>query len=184
MPENRFDKSPLILPDHFEEIYLKYYAGMCRFAEEYIGSQEEAKNLTQDIFMILWSKKDDLIIQNCVSTYLYSLLQNRCLDFLKHQRVVQKYNMEMEIKIEALQEINLDFTSDQELEQLIENAINRLPERCRQIFLLSRVENKKYREISQLLNISENTVETQMKIALKKLRAELKEYFPLVFFML
>lgn len=184
MLENRFDKSPLILSNHFEEIYLKYYAGMCRFAKEYIGSQEEAENLTQDIFMILWSKKDELIIQNSVSTYLYSLLQNRCLDFLKHQRIVQKYNMEMEIKIEVLQEINLDFTSDQELEQLIENAINRLPEKCRQIFLLSRLESKKYREISQLLNISENTVETQMKIALKKLRADLKEYFPFIFLLL
>ncbi|WP_439788066.1 sigma-70 family RNA polymerase sigma factor, partial [Parabacteroides goldsteinii] len=72
----------------------------------------------------------------------------------------------------------------QEIEQILMTAINKLPERCRQVFLKSRIEGKKNREIANELNLTVSTVENQMTIALRKLRVELKDYLPLLLFLL
>jgi RNA polymerase sigma-70 factor (ECF subfamily) len=80
--------------------------------------------------------------------------------------------------------LNYSFTSDEEIEQILMTAINKLPERCRQVFLKSRIEGKKNREIANELNLTVSTVENQMTIALRKLRVELKDYLPLLLFLL
>ena len=74
--------------------------------------------------------------------------------------------------------------SEEDIEKVIANAIDKLPERCREIFLKSRIEGMKYREIADELDISMNTVENQMSIALRKLRIELKDYLPLLLFLI
>ena len=79
---------------------------------------------------------------------------------------------------------NYIFTSEEDIEKVIANAIDKLPERCREIFLKSRIEGMKYREIADELDISMNTVENQMSIALRKLRIELKDYLPLLLFLI
>ena len=84
----------------------------------------------------------------------------------------------------ALELLNYSFTSDEEIEQILMTAINKLPERCRQVFLKSRIEGKKNREIANELNLTVSTVENQMTIALRKLRVELKDYLPLLLFLL
>ena len=76
-----------------------------------------------------------------------------------------------------------DFSSEEDIETLLRNAIDKLPERCRLIFIKSRIEGKKYKEIAEELNLSVNTVEGQISIALKKLREELKDYLPLLLFL-
>ena len=80
--------------------------------------------------------------------------------------------------------MNYTFTSEEDIEQAVTKAIDKLPERCREIFLKSRIEGMKYREIADELDISMNTVENQMSIALKKLRIELKDYLPLLLFLI
>ena len=80
--------------------------------------------------------------------------------------------------------MNYTFTSEEDIEKVIANAIDKLPERCREIFLKSRIEGMKYREIADELDISMNTVENQMSIALRKLRIELKDYLPLLLFLI
>ena len=84
----------------------------------------------------------------------------------------------------ALEQLNYTFTSEEDIEKVIANAIDKLPERCREIFLKSRIEGMKYREIADELDISMNTVENQMSIALRKLRIELKDYLPLLLFLI
>ena len=83
----------------------------------------------------------------------------------------------------SLEQLNYTFSSEEEIEKVIANAIDKLPERCREIFLKSRIEGMKYREIAEELNISANTVENHIAIALKKLRVELKDYLPLLLFL-
>ena len=80
--------------------------------------------------------------------------------------------------------MNYTLTSEEDIERVLMEAINKLPERCREIFLKSRIEGKKNREIAEELNISASTVENQMTIALKKLRLELKDYLPLLLFLI
>ncbi|MDD4515063.1 sigma-70 family RNA polymerase sigma factor, partial [Massilibacteroides sp.] len=74
-------------------------------------------------------------------------------------------------------------SSEEDVERIVTNAINKLPERCKLIFLKSRIEGKKYKEIATDLDISVNTVENQMAIALRKLRVELKDLLPLFIFL-
>jgi len=83
-----------------------------------------------------------------------------------------------------LEAFRQDFLTENDIEDILNKAIDSLPEKCRQIFIKSRIEGKKQKEIAAELNVSVNTVETQMGIAYKKLREELKEYLPLLIFLL
>lgn len=111
-------------------------------------------------------------------------MKNRSLDYLRHKVVAEEYKQELTFKLLALEQLNYTFTSEEDIEKVIANAIDKLPERCREIFLKSRIEGMKYREIADELDISMNTVENQMSIALRKLRIELKDYLPLLLFLI
>lgn len=117
-------------------------------------------------------------------SYLFSLVKNRSIDYLRHKVVAEEYRQELTFKLSALEQLNYTFTSEEDIEQAVTKAIDKLPERCREIFLKNRIEGKKYREIADELDISMNTVENQMSIALKKLRIELKDYLPLLLFLI
>lgn len=169
---------------NFDEIYVSYFPRMKRFAREYVLADADAENIVQDIFLHLWEKRDVFNVRISLSSYLLSLVKNRCVDFLRHRVVVDSYSNELGVKLLALQDVDHSFLSDENLEEILNNAINKLPEQCRVIFSKSRFEGKKYREIAEEMNLSVNTVENQMGIALKKLRVELKDYLPLLVFIL
>lgn len=168
----------------FDKIYVSYFPRMHRFAKEYVLLDEEAENIVQDVFMVLWEKRDTLEIQISLSSYLFSLVKNRCLDYLRHKVIAEQYEQELHAKLRSLEHLNYTFTSEEELEKMFVSAMEKLPPRCREIFLKSRLEGKKYREIAEEMSLSVNTVENQMALALKKLRVELKEYLPLLLFLL
>lgn len=181
---NVLSTSGLPLKDHFDAIYVAYYPRMIRFAKEYVLMEEDAENIVQDIFVLLWEKRDVLEIKVSLVPYLFTLLRNKCLDFLRHKTVEEDFNKEYAVRQMALEQLNYAFSSDEEIEKLLSDAIRSLPERCREIFIKSRVEGKKYEEIANELNLSVHTIETQMSIALKKLRICLKDYLPLLLFLL
>lgn len=172
------------LNSHFDSIYVSYYPRMIRFAREYVPVEEDAENIVQDIFVMLWEKREVLEIKVSLAPWLFTLVKNRCLDFLRHETAGKEFAKEYEAKRIALEQLDYAFSSDEELEEILATAINSLPERCRKIFIKSRVEGKKYKEIAAELEISINTVENQMSIALKKLRISLKDYLPLLIFFL
>jgi RNA polymerase sigma-70 factor (ECF subfamily) len=157
---------------------------MIRFAREYVPVEADAENIVQDIFVMLWEKREVLEIKVSLAPWLFTLVKNRCLDFLRHEMAGKEFAKEYEAKRIALEQLDYAFSSDEELEEILAAAINSLPERCREIFIKSRVEGKKYKEIAAELEISINTVENQMSIALKKLRIRLKDYLPLLIFFL
>ncbi len=171
------------LQDNFDKIYLAYFYRLHRFAKEYVLSDEDAENIVQDVFLMLWEKRHIVEVQISLTAYLFSLVKNKCIDYLRHKNVSQEFKEELNYKLSSLEEINQAFRSDEEIEKFVTDAINKLPERCRVIFIKSRIEGKKYKEIAEELNISVNTVENQMSIALKKLRVELKDYLPLLLFL-
>ena len=145
---------------------------------------EDAENIVQDVFLLLWEKREVLDIQISLVSYLFALVKNKSLDYLRHKVIADEYKQELSAKLTALELLNYSFTSDEEIEQILMTAINKLPERCRQVFLKSRIEGKKNREIANELNLTVSTVENQMTIALRKLRVELKDYLPLLLFLL
>lgn len=152
---------------NFSDLYLTYYSKLVRFAKEFVQQEEDAENITQDVFADLWEKRDFITHIENMNAYLFRLVRNRCVDYLRHKVFEQRYVESLQLSCEE------DAIEDHDTEILIRAAINSLPKRCRDIFLLSRVEGLKYREISEHLGISVNTVECQMGIALKKLRMKL-----------
>ena len=177
--------------ENFDSIYVNNFSRLFLFAKEYVLFDEEAENIVQDIFLMLWEKREALRVDVSLTAYLFTLVKNKCIDFLRHQMVEQmysenvkhEYNEELNVKLFALESFDHNFSSEEDIETLLRNAIDKLPERCRLIFIKSRIEGKKYKEIAEELNLSVNTVEGQISIALKKLREELKDYLPLLLFL-
>ena len=181
----------LSVKENFDSIYINNFSRLFLFAKEYVLFDEEAENIVQDIFLMLWDKREALRVDVSLTAYLFTLVKNKCIDFLRHQMVEQmysenvkhEYNEELNVKLFALESFDHNFSSEEDIETLLRNAIDKLPERCRLIFIKSRIEGKKYKEIAEELNLSVNTVEGQISIALKKLREELKDYLPLLLFL-
>jgi RNA polymerase sigma-70 factor (ECF subfamily) len=171
------------IQNDFDRIYVSYFYRLHRFAKEYVMSDADAENIVQDVFLLLWEKREVLNVQISLTAYLFSLVKNKCIDHLRHKVIANEIQQELSLKLASLEELDSTFISDEEIEQFLADAINKLPKRCREIFIKSRIEGKKYREIAEELNISVNTVENQIVIALKRLRLELKDYFPLLFFL-
>ena len=181
------------IDDHnFEEIYLKYFPRLLRFAQEYVIVKEEAEHIIQDVFLVLWERRDDLKIHISLASYLFILIKNRCIDHLRRKKhaetgkkqMQEAFTNEQQMKLYSLEALDPALISDSDIEQIINRAIDSLPPKCREIFILNKIDGKKYREIAEKLNISVSTVENQMSIALRKLREQLKDYAPVFFFLM
>lgn len=162
----------------FSKIYLSFYPQLVRFATVYVDYEEDAENIIQDLFLGLWERKDSLNCIENINAYMYKLTKNKCLDHLKHKMVKDRfivntqsyYEQELSLKMQSLECFDIELASEERVEKIVSKAIDSLPPKCRAIYILSRNDGLKYKEISDRLNISVNTVETQMCIALKKLR--------------
>lgn len=176
----------------FDEIYLIYYPKLVRFCKEYILSEPDAENIVQDCFLYLWERKDTLRTINNINAFLFRLVKNKCIDHLRHrvtaeakkEEIRSTYLKEFEYKLLAISSFDDSSLSDEDIEVIIYNAINRLPDKCREIFVLSKLKGLKYEEIASQLAISPNTVKNQVAIALQKMRKELKNHLPLLFFII
>lgn len=171
----------------FDRIYAIYFPKLVRFSKTYLLFQEDAENLVQDIFLKLWEHQDQLPFDGNLNAYLFTIAKNRCIDALRkhclsgehHYSLSEVKRKEVELKLYSLQRFDESGLSLPEIEQIIRHAVDMLPERCREIFWLSRMEGLKHKEIADRLHISVNTVEGQMGIALRKLKVALKDYLPL-----
>lgn len=174
----------------FERVYVLYYSKMKRFAKEYVIVDEDAENIVQDIFSDLWEKWDVHTQHNNLLGFMFLSVKNRCIDFLRHKIVEQKatdsyleeYQLSIKLNYQALESFNMDGYNAEEIDRIVRDAIDTLPVRCKEIFIKNKFEGKKQKEIAEELNITVNTVESQMAIAYKKLKDGLKNYLPLLHF--
>jgi len=160
----------------YELLFRTNFKGLCFFAQKYVKDFETAKEIVQDAFVILWEKRAGMDTDRSVKSYLTTTIHNKCHNYLRDNR---KFNSEI-LSIENLVQpdgyAQADKLVEVELTAEIKKAINELPEKCKQIFLMSRNENLKYHEIADKLEISVKTVETQMSKALQHMRLRLAEY--------
>lgn len=176
--------------DAFSAIYDIYFPKLLRFTRTYLIEEEEAEQIVQDIFISLWEHKEIIPSLQNINAYLFTLVRNRCVDYLRKEvnqgihkaSLSEVENKEMQLKLYSLEMFDDDRMSEDDIETLLQQAIDQLPDRCREIFVMSRLQNMKYKEIAQKLEISPNTVENQIVIAIRKLKEELKDYFPLFLF--
>jgi RNA polymerase sigma-70 factor (ECF subfamily) len=174
----------------FERIYATYYAKLVRFSKEYVLSEADAENIVQDIFLAMWERRGELEEVQNMNAYLFRIVRNRCIDFLRkrvktdlhRQPLSEVEQKEYEFKLYALNLFDTGALSDEDIEKLIADALQQLPAKCRDIFVLSRFENMSHKQIAEKFDLSPNTVNNQIHIALTKLKRELRDYLPLLLF--
>lgn len=163
--------------DTFEQLFKENHAHCLAFATHYTGDANEAEEIVQQVFLRLWEKRDSITITGPVKAYLFSAIRNTAISQWRKDAVRTAKEQTYGNNREMVAMLN---TEARELEAQYRQALERLPERCREVFMLSRQQNLKYAEIAETMNISVKTVENQMGKALKILHQELREYLTLL----
>ncbi|HEX2969452.1 MAG TPA: RNA polymerase sigma-70 factor [Bacteroidales bacterium] len=159
----------------FESLFRSSYVSLVRYARVIIKDHDTAEEIVQDLFFRIWQDRQKLNIESSLNGYLFRAVHNRCLHYIEHLKVVEKHAEEMSMRQHERQESPAEILQYAELQQKISQIIERLPERCGQIFYMNRFEGLKYNEIAEKLSISVKTVESNMGRALKEFRKELQE---------
>lgn len=168
----------------FEKIFKSNYNPLVGFCNQFVSDQDKAQSLTQEAFINLWLNREKIETFNGIKSFLYTYAKSVCLNYLRHKKVVSKYEdrqllqKEEELNRDVLESFDFNSLEFTELETLIQQAISELPDKCRQVFMMSRFEGKMNKEISEELNISVKAVEANMTRALKMLRIRISEYLP------
>ena len=146
----------------FEQLYITWYSRLKFFAREYVPVNTVA--------------------------YLFTATKNRCINHIQRkileketaQWMQDEYSLTLRMKFDSLEAFDLEFASEDDIESRLDKALQSLPQRCREIFIMNKFEGMKQKDIAKHFNISVNTVENQMAVAYKKLREDLKDYVPLL----
>ncbi len=160
----------------FEVLFRQYYQMLCAYAYRFVSDTETAEEIVQDLFFKLWERRGELQITTSVKSYLYSAVHNRCLKFIEHRNVETRYRNYYLMHESEVDSEPQHAADAHEIQIIIDNTLDSLPERCSRIFRLNRFEGLKYQEIAEKLSISIKTVEANMGKALKMLRKNLKNY--------
>jgi RNA polymerase sigma-70 factor (ECF subfamily) len=162
----------------FESVFRLYYSPLCLYASGITGSREISEEIVQDLFYTFWKEREKLQIFHSLRSYLYRSVRNRALQYCEHREVVERHREtvlsgEDEYANSPDPQNMLEY---KELENLIDRALHKLPDRRLRIFRMHRFEGKKYTEIASILSLSVKTVEAEMTKALQTLRKAIENY--------
>lgn len=157
----------------FEQLFKAHYKLLYNAANKILDDRDASEDVVQDVFLKLWSKKDELTIIQSFKSYLYKATINTSLNYLQRKKNIIRLQDATEQSETVLMEDNIHL---KQLETKITDTINSLPPKCKIIFVLSRYEGMKYQQIADHLDISIKTVENQMGKALQILREKLKPF--------
>lgn len=170
----------------FETIFSSYYNRIIGFCIQFVGDNDKAQSIAQEAFIKLWLNRKKVEKYSGILSFLYTAAKSECLNFLRRKSVTSKYEnqqlqiMEDELNREVLSSFDFNSFEVSELEKLIHKSIEDLPEKCKLVFIKSRLEDKTNKEIAKELNISVKAVEANMTRALKFLKERLGNYLPAV----
>ncbi|HBL77208.1 MAG TPA: RNA polymerase sigma-70 factor [Prolixibacteraceae bacterium] len=166
-------------------LFLIYFPRLNDFAARIISDPETSQDITQEVFVVLWEKKDRIQVQN-IESFLYKMVRNRCVDHIKHLKIIDNKKLEWSEQSKFEELYHIDFIRDEpyvliqeELKTEIEKTIKSLPDRCREVFMLSRIDGLKNREIAEKLNINIKNVERHLSRALRTFRDKFSDELPL-----
>jgi RNA polymerase sigma-70 factor (ECF subfamily) len=154
----------------FEQLFLKYQKKLYYFGYKILKNKEEAENLVQAVFMDVWENREQINEEKSFSGYIFKIAKNKISNLLRKKINEQMYFDYITEQKSNNEELKTDELISQQFEEIFDKLINSLPERRKEIFLLSRNDGLTYKEIALKLNISENTVDTQIRNALDYLR--------------
>ncbi|MBN1767694.1 MAG: RNA polymerase sigma-70 factor [Prolixibacteraceae bacterium] len=168
----------------FEVFFKTYYERLCNYANTILNDMDEAEEMVQGAFLAMWEKRETIEVHSSLKSYLYRAVYNSSLNHIKHLKVRQKYDNWHQHNATLEHNSASESLIAYELDAIAQNAINNLPPQCQNVFKLSRFENLSYAEIAEQMGISVKTVENHMIKALKVLREKLKDYLPLLVWVL
>jgi RNA polymerase sigma-70 factor (ECF subfamily) len=172
----------------FEELHKRYYIFLCLVAEHIVKNPYDAEEIVSDVFVRLWNIREKLNINTSLKAYLVKAVYNTSLNYLEQNKVYNKLSDSFDNSDPKLFAWDSDYPLGQlyekEILNILDDGITKLPDACKEIFILSRNKEMKYSDIAGKLGISVNTVKTQMKIALARLRYTLKDYLLFLLFLL
>jgi RNA polymerase sigma-70 factor (family 1) len=159
----------------FEKLFRSSYVSLVRYAKTFVKDHDASEEIVQELFFRLWQDRQNLSIESSLNGYLFRSVHNRALHYIEHQKVVSRHAVEMAVKTEMTVEPVTEAIYYRELQARVAGVLERLPERCRTIFRMSRFEGLKYNEIADKLEVSLKTVESDMGKALREFRKALSE---------
>ncbi len=165
----------------YTEIYNRYKSLLQNHAYKKLGDFEEVKDVLQELFANLWTKRAEIPITTNLSGYLYAAVRNRIFDMLSHKQVVSKYVQELQTFINEGDCITDHLVREKEFALLIQKEIDALPLKMKEVFELSRKSGLSHKEIAYQLNISDQTVSKQITNAIKILKIKFGVLWFLVF---
>ncbi len=139
---------------------------------QYVRSQEDADEIVNDAFLVLWEKKDELVLDDSIKPLLYTIIRNKSINLLK-KRKIEITDLDNGFEVVSTGISPLEAMQAKETEDEVMQLIEALPPRCKQIFVLSRKEFMSNRQIAELMELNEKTIENQISIAIKFIRAGL-----------
>jgi RNA polymerase sigma-70 factor (ECF subfamily) len=153
----------------FEEVYKKYRPALMHFAYSITRSVPDSEEAVNDVFIAIWERHQDLLGMEALKSYLFRAVKNRCLNQINRNRLPFD-EMKEEMPVPSKDHSALDHMVAKESGSRINELIDKLPTKCKQVFLFSRVHELSYKEIAELMDISPKTVENQIGLALKFLK--------------
>jgi RNA polymerase sigma-70 factor (ECF subfamily) len=168
----------------FEELFNVYYHRLIIYAISYVEENQAAEDIVQEIFFSIWKNRKDSLISTSISSYLYRAVHNRSIQYLRHKKVISDYEEKYLLKVkeaEMMYGLSGDYHySDiqyNEIEKIMNQTFDTLPEKTREIFRLSRENNTTNRKIAEAMKIDVKTVEYHISKTLRLLRHALNDYF-------
>jgi RNA polymerase sigma-70 factor (ECF subfamily) len=161
----------------FDHLYFRYRNKLTAVAYNRLKSKETAEEIVQDVFADIWQKRQTLQIRSNLSAYLCTAIKYAVLDYIRSQSTKDSYVAEM-MKVSESAASSVEHAVEyNELDFHLNKSIDALPEKCREVFTLSRYENYSVREIAEKLDISPETAKYHIAHALKTLRLSLKHIY-------
>lgn len=163
----------------FEQLFREFYAPLCRYGVGIIGDSDQSEDIVQQAFVKMWNKREEMDLSRSLKSYLYTSVRNACINYIRDHKKFRSQVLDIDIygtdTVSSFMDGDEILQAD-ELTEKIRIALSKLPEKSREVFVMSRMEQMKYREIAEKLGVTVKTVEAHMSKALKILREELKDY--------
>ncbi|MFA5849379.1 MAG: RNA polymerase sigma-70 factor [Bacteroidales bacterium] len=173
----------------FDKAYLQYFPKVQHFAYSYLNDNEGANSVAQEVFMSVWEDKDKFSQAQDILGYLIVLTRNRCLNILRRRVIEEKFKSNRskqlldQINYQALSNNIVSNILEKEVSTIVTSTLNKMPDKVKATFLLSRSGNLKQHEIARLQGVALRTVESRLKKAVTILKKSLKDYLSIALLM-
>ncbi|WP_455496755.1 RNA polymerase sigma-70 factor [Coprobacter sp.] len=164
----------------FKLLFESYYPSLCIFGRRYIESEDAVEDVVQDVFTSLWENRSKINIETSAKNYLITMTRNFCLNYLQRNRTEQNYIQGKINLFDTGTNDSEEVVLFSELKSLMIETLKSLPIEYQRVFIMSRFENKNYREIAEALGISVKSVERYKMRTEKKLRENLQDYISIM----